>query len=237
MSDRGGTESGAQHMITVTMRRPTVRALSEDDFALYLFQAVECDQGGGTPLVWASIREFAPTMTLSWSAGTYAYAAAADGGATGSVADAVSSGSLCPAGAGQIVAVGANAVTSTSPCPGDPAYITLLNRTSTPYACGLAQNSPTHDRMPAPFCAFPLYGNNLVFLAPLPRIALSFGTRRLRTGEPVGEIVGPTVLVDLTRPGPSHLGFDINDSWSSEGACTTDVGVGSLANALIIPSG
>ncbi|MCK8679991.1 hypothetical protein [Streptomyces lichenis] len=216
---------GARRLIVLTMPEPTVRALREGGYALSLCHAVGCDQRDGVPLVWAVLRDLAPTTTLAWTAETYAYAAAPP-----------TPPRLCPVGAGEVVAVGADAATAPYDRPGgDPGAVTVLNTTRTPYTCGLAQTPPIGgDGLPAPYCAVPLHGGHLVFLTPLPRITLAFGTRPLRPGSPAGDIVGPTVLLDLTRPGPAHLGFDLHRGWSSRDARTTPVGLGgALAAALI----
>ncbi|MCS0635039.1 hypothetical protein NX801_05075 [Streptomyces sp. LP05-1] len=235
-----GETAGTRRLIVLTMPEPTVRALHEGGYTLSLCHAVGCDQGGGAPLVWATIREFAATTTLAWTAETYVCTTAAS---VPGAAHRRGSGSpgrtrLHPVRAGQIVAAGPDAVPVPCPHPGDPAAVTVLNSTRAPYSCGLAQTPPAGgDGLPAPYCAFPLHGGHLVFLTPLPRITLAFGTRPLRPGSPAGDIVGPTVLVDLARPGPAHLGFDLHRGWSSRDNRTTALGLGALTGALIEPTG
>ncbi|GAA2395955.1 hypothetical protein GCM10010420_21900 [Streptomyces glaucosporus] len=227
-----GAGSARTLMVDLTMPQETVRLLAEGNYRLCLFHAVECDQGGGSPLVWATTASYAPSTTLSWQETTYAYASTDE-----PVRDTVVTGrSFAKAGPGQVVDVASNALASVAPVQGESPYITVRNLTGTPFSCGLAQSAPAAREAPAPYCAFPLYGNNLVFVAPLPRVALTFTTRPLYAGSPVDRVLGPTVLVDLERACPAGLRYDINAGWSADGPYAAPIPLDAFRDSLIVPS-
>jgi hypothetical protein len=238
----GGTGAGGaphagrgQHrVIDLALPQDTVQALAAGGYRLCLFKAVTCDLHGGRPLVWAATTAYRTSMTLDWDDGPYGYAATDEPG-DGTV---VRGSDQQRTELGGIVDVGGNAVTTADPRPGDPRFVTVLNTTTGPFTCGLAESAPLGGGAPAPYCAFPLYGGNLVFLAPLPRVALAFTSLPLAAGEAVRYVVGPTVLVDLDRTaGPAALGYDIDRGWSWRGPQTVPVRIGGLTDALIVPSG
>jgi hypothetical protein len=184
--------------------------------------------------VWAPTTAYRTSKTLDWSDGPYGYACTDELG-DGTV---VRGCDRQRTDLGGIVDVGAHAVTSADPRAGDPRFVTVRNTTAGQFTCGLAESAPLGGGGPAPYCAFPLYGGNLVFLAPLPRVALAFTSLPLGAGAVALHLVGPTVLVDLARTaGPAALGYDIDRGWSWRGPYAAPVGIGGLAEALIVPSG
>lgn len=225
---------GAPHLIDLRLSQPTVHALTASGYRLCLFRAVTCDLAGGRPLVWGVTSAYSVSMTLTWTDETYGYASTdeAGDGATVRACD------YQRIGTGRILDVGANAVTTLDPRAGDPRFVTALNATTTPVTCGLAGRTPLGAGLPHPYCAFPLRGRHLVFLAPLPRVGLTFTSLPLVAGAVVAHIPGPMVLADLgPTGGRAALTYDIDGGWSWHGPQVTHVGVGGLTKALIVPSG
>lgn len=225
--------SGNPLMIDLTLPQATFRALAEGGYRLCLFKAVTCDLAGGRPLLWAATTAYRPTMTLAWTDDTYGYASldeCADDGV-------VHAWDYDRIDVGHVLDVGANAVTTVDPRPGNPRYVTATSSTASPLTCGLAERAPVGGALPGPYCAFPLYGGTFVFLAPRPQVALAFTSLPLTAGAVAVHLPGPTVLADLGRSGGRvALAYDINSGWSWHGPQVTPVGIGGLTDALIVPS-
>jgi len=101
---------------------------------------------------------------------------------------------------------------------GHAGAVAILNTTSTMFTCGISGGT---DSEPAPYCAFPLYGNHLQTLVPLGKILLMFATREVAPGTVVEHFYdaartsfGPGVLIDLTGATQRALTYDINTGWS-----------------------
>lgn len=224
---------GSQLMIDLSLPQGTFQALTGGGYRLCLFKAVVCDLAGGQPLLWAATTAYRPSMTLTWTDDTYGYAS------TDECADnaTVHAWDCTRIGVGQILDVGANAVTTVDPRPGHPRFVTATSGTTSPLSCGLAQRTPLGGPLPSPYCAFPLYGGTFVFLAPQPRVALAFTSLPLTPGSVVTHLPGPTVLADLGQSGGRvALAYDINSGWSWHGAQVASIGTGGLTDALIVPS-
>jgi hypothetical protein len=96
---------------------------------------------------------------------------------------------------------------------GEAGSISFLNLTGRAFTCGVGEGG-------APFCAFPLYGGNLLCIEPVARIVARWSTGPVPAGTVVGSAVGPPaaygpgVLVDYAGAGQRDLRYDINAGWS-----------------------
>ncbi|WP_433891242.1 hypothetical protein [Streptomyces sp. CA-111067] len=221
------------YTLTLTLPPATVSALAAGGFRLCLMHAVRCDTADGVPLVWATTTGYATATSLNWPAEPYGYAA------TSRTADGSPGGArdMRPVGLGRVLDVGANALTSINPLPGDPRYVTARSTASAPMVCGAAEHAPVGPDAPAPYCCFPLHGGAFVFFTPLPQVALAFTALPLAAGTAVRHLPGPTVLADVGASGRVELGYDIDAGWSWQDQDVTPVPLNGLTRALVVPTG
>jgi hypothetical protein len=131
------------YTLALTLPPSTVSALAAGGFRLCLMHAVRCDTADGVPLVWATTTEYATATSLNWAAEPYGYAA------TSRTADGSPGGArdMRLVALGQVLDVGANALTSINPLPGDPRYVTARSTAPAPMVCGAA-GTPRSARAP-----------------------------------------------------------------------------------------
>ncbi|NUR31564.1 MAG: hypothetical protein HOV83_37960 [Catenulispora sp.] len=201
--------------VTVALSGQTVRALTDADFKLSAFHGVSCAEGGGAALVWAQTATFtSPSIALMWNEDYSAYGSTLTPPSASSSAVIVGTDTV-PAAFGQAFDVGPHAVL-TPDSPGYPGVIALQNTTSTPFTSGISLPAPIGTPAVAPICAFPLYGNNSVYIGPSPNVLLMFATPPFAVGTPVRRPYGPTVAVDISISGAVNLRYDINAGWSGD---------------------
>lgn len=200
-----------EYRITLSMTPETLEALDASGYALYGFAAVACSDTAGRPLVWARVQRYGARTVVRWS-GRYEAYTSTDAIRPGRPVLPGFSAAIEP---GQVLTVRNPAGTGEVTLGPGGENILILNRTQTPFTCGISQN---REGEAAPACAFPLYGNGLQIIAPLPKVLLMFSTSRYEPGAVAGVATGPGVLVDMAGATERALGFDINAGWSWGGA-------------------
>jgi hypothetical protein len=200
-----------QYQVQISMTAATVTALTESGSRLQAFRAVQSSDRAGRPLLWRS-PDYSATTYVDWTSRYFAYT------------------SRSAIKAGQRVVVGFQAVIDTGQtlnvtsggigevsAEGRAGEISILNTTTTQFTCGIG--GPADN--PEPTCAFPLYGNHLQRIVPLPKILLMFSTQPLVPGTVISGTImttltsfGPAVLVDLGSESDRAVSYDINTGWS-----------------------
>jgi hypothetical protein len=198
------------YQITIQLHDETMQALVEGGFALFAFQPVQASAAGGQPVLWLDSKALAQNIMLSWSPAYSAYISQSRIVVNGTI----SVTAKAPIAFGQVLEVQQDGtVQVTGGGPSDA--ISILNKTSTPYTCGVelqfAEGTP-------PIAAFPLYGNSLDAVAPLPQLLLLFETYPAQAGQILGRTLAQGLLVDFADGGQRTVSFDINKGWSWGGA-------------------
>jgi hypothetical protein len=200
------------YQVTVTMAPATVTALVDSGCSLYVLRAVESADLAGRPLLW---------MSAGYSVNTYVTWQDNYDGVTSP--DMISAGQRVAAGfsaaldIGQLLGVQAGGIGYVSSA-GQPGALSILNTTSTYFTCGIGAGTGTAA---APFCAFPLYGNNIQVVVPLQKILLVFASQVIPPGTVIDNTYvkaltssGPGVLIDLTSASQRALSYDVNGGWT-----------------------
>lgn len=227
-------QQGSRYTIDIRLGGATADGLRRGGFRLYAYKAVACDQGGGSPTVWASGSRFDRTVSLTWREDYRAFATEQPITAASCFLEEptrpVELGELLTAGPGGRLA-GATGTRGTT-LPGEPGGVVLYNTTRRLLTCGLAQPSPLGCG-PAPVCALPLHGQNADVITPLQQVALAFSTTPARVGSVPGRLHGPAVLVDLSRGRLADLRYDLDGGWSWDGETASWLPAGSFAETLV----
>ena len=205
-----------QYLVTINMSQETVTRLVSSGYVLQVFRAVQASDLAGRPLLWMSPAYSAET-DVTWNDGYDAYTSpspiTAGTQLTIGFSAAIEAGQLLEVSAG-----GVGEVTSA----GHAGALSILNTISTYFTCGIGGGAASSD--PAPFCAFPLYGNNLQRVVPLEKVLLMFSTEALTPGTVIDDsyavaltAYGPGLLVDVAGATQRALSYDVNDGWSGGG--------------------
>ena len=198
------------YSISVQMSQDTVNALSQNNFVLYGFKAVRTT-APGAPLVWFQTTAYGLDTNLSWDQEYQAY---------------TSTSAIVPGGEvratnsyktdlGQTLDVTDKSGTGTVVQDGTAGAISLLNKTSTQFTCGISERQPNGGVTPT--CAFSLFGNNLDVIAPIQRVLLLFSTLPVNTGTVIYKAYSAGLLIDLTGTTSRTVSYDVNAGWSWSG--------------------
>lgn len=193
--------------VDISMSQDTVTALTAQGFKLYGFKAVKTTAGGGAPVVWFQTSTFGLTTAVNWTEQYQAYT---------TNSQAITNGQITATNAYDIDLKQTLDVTSTTgvgsvdTLNGTANAISILNKTSTPFTCGISQ---LQGGVATPLCAFPLNGNMLDVIAPIEQVILMFATTAVNTGSVVYQAFSQGVLLNLTSEPKMPCSFDINKGW------------------------
>ncbi|HKX29368.1 MAG TPA: hypothetical protein VJ302_16850, partial [Blastocatellia bacterium] len=186
------------YTVTIKMNSATVTALINSGNYLFGFKAVQSSDQAGRPLVWSRTQDFSTTTAVNWTNQYNAYTSHTDI-EPGALIQVVFSAPALTGQTLEVVAGGTGSVVNSGPTYA----ISVLNTTTTPFTCGLAEGSAA-----SPLCAFPLYGNNLQTITPLEKILLLFSTEPTDPGTVVStfynnlllarESLSQGILIDMT---------------------------------------
>jgi hypothetical protein len=200
--------------LNISMSKDTVDDLAGNGSQLYVLRAVQSSDQSGRPVVWSVTKDFSVLTTLRVPAGLQVYTSF-DSVTKGTQIDVAFTAGIQT---GQTLRVGNNAI-GTVKLNGLAGTVSILNTTTTPFACGLSGTD--NDGKLAPFCAFPLFGKNKSTITPLDRILLQFFTDSIETGavlegplaRNLDATTTPGLLIDMTGASPATVSFDINQGW------------------------
>jgi hypothetical protein len=202
-----------EYQVTVTMSPETVAALDRSGSNLYVFRAVQADDRAGLPVVWMRPPYSARTYVV-WQHGHNAYTASCPVEA----GQPVQPGFVAAIEEGQLLSVHGGG-TGTVSWDGHPGTISVHNTTATYFTCGIGCGD-IHSGG-SPYCAFPLYGNNLQVVVPLQKILLMFSTLVIAPGTIIDDFYaraqmsfGPGVMIELVTATERALSYDINNGWA-----------------------
>ncbi|AUX43503.1 uncharacterized protein SOCE26_049520 [Sorangium cellulosum] len=199
------------YAIDIAMDQNTVNALSNSGYYLYGFKGVQTTMKGGAPLVWFQTDTFSLATHVSWEEQFQAYT---------SLSSIIPKGQIKASAAydidlGQTLQVQDPKGTGAVVQGGTPGAISILNQTTTQFACGISQVQDVGGTPTAtPLCAFPLYGNGLDVMAPIELVLLSFATLQINTGTVIYKAFSQGILIHLTGVTERAVSFDINKGWS-----------------------
>lgn len=202
----GNLLGATAYKVMIEMSDETVNALSNGQYLLYGFKAVQASIGGGAPLVWFQTAEYAKSTGVDWEIQYEAYTSRSKiipgGQITGISAYPIDLGQslevMTAQGTGDVVA-------------GAAGLISIENLTTTPLTCGISE---VVDGTAQALCAFPLYGNSLDAIIPIQKVMLSFSTQVVNTGTVIEKAYSQSIFIDLTAATSRSVKFDINTGWS-----------------------
>jgi hypothetical protein len=198
------------YSIDIQMSQDTVNSLSQNNFVLYGFKAVRTT-APGAPLVWFQTTAYGLDTMLSWDQEYQAYtstSAIVPGGE-------VRATNSYKTNLGQTLDVIDKSGTGMVTQDGTAGAISILNKTSTQFTCGISERQPNGGVTPT--CAFSLFGNNLDVIAPIQRVLLLFSTLPVNTGTVVYKAYSAGLLIDLTGTTSRSVSYDVNAGWSWSG--------------------
>lgn len=199
------------YSVAITMNQNTVSMLSEYDYYLYVFKAVNSSIQNGQPTVWVQTQTFSLNTTISWQEQYGAYTSLQTSLSDGTQINASAS---YPINLGSTLQVSASTGTGQVVTTGTASAIDILNQTNTQFTCGISQTSSTGQNI---LCALPLFGNNLDVIQPVEQILLTFATNAVNTGTVVYQAFAPSLMVDMTGAtnNTRSVSYDINTNWQA----------------------
>ncbi len=192
------------YSVKITLHNPTLTALKEGGYSLYIFKAVQVTRDDGNVTVWFSNDSYLTQITKSWSDNYQAYISNIQS----------SSSSSIPIKLGQIAIVNENGNLSSQE-DGINGAISIYNKGETQYTCGIKQ---AIEDSYGPQCALPLYGKQIDVIEPVQKIFLVFDTQTFQPGDVVDVVYNTGVLIDFTGVEERSVGYDINTGWDANNA-------------------
>lgn len=209
-SGSGGAPAGS-YQVTVSMAGPTVTALLESGYHLYVFKAISASDTAGRPLVWFWTQHYSQNTVLEWEEQYSAYTSFTPIAPPAPISVGASY-AIAPGQVLDFQMEGVGVVTN----QGQPGVLEIDNQTTSPSTCGIAQPHHVAGDVNAstPICALPLYGKHSQSFTPVAKVLLFFATAPVTPGTPVETALGASVLIDLTDAKARSVSYDINDGWS-----------------------
>lgn len=234
--------------VTITLTPGTRDQLIAIAYALYVMKAVKfgpqgvpfppsnafialptgAGLGGGAPLIWRVVTQLFDNMTVAWAPDLKAYIS------TDPIVDqqTVTAQASAAVALGQTVDVSATGGLTVVNGGGTGAVV-MDNQGTTEWTSGMMQgpSGPT-----APYCAFPLPGQDTGVMTPLDQVLLMFTLNTLKAGAVIQTAYSAGLLVDAGAADRS-VTYDINAGWSAGGAAwATAVPALSNLDPLLIQS-
>ncbi|MDN3556117.1 hypothetical protein [Halomonas maura] len=213
--------------LEIQLSNATLDSLRTGGYALFVLLPVVSSNQSGVPLVWLCRENYLATIRVVIPETNLGYIATASIAADRTIAI----GSQTPVACHQRVDVGASGTLSTT--TGELPGIYFDSASGAPrYTCGLARRG---DGEPAPYCAFDLYPDLTVSLAPSPAILAFFATSRYRPGTYLEASLGAGLYLPTPPGTTTRVGYDTGDGWQADaGAKASQVPSGTpLAERLI----
>lgn len=214
-ADADAAAAGTPYQVLIVMDSQTVEALSNGQYKLYGFKAVQASSGGGQPLVWFSTTQYSANTSVDWTEEYQAYTSKAQIQANVKITASFST----PINLGQTLNVVQNGL-GTVVSGGVSTAITIKNNTDvvtppTQFTCGISQKK---DNVITPLCAFPLYPGFKDVIAPIQRVMLTFSNDPVNTGVVIMQSFSPGLMIDLTADNFREVSFNIVTGWSWGGS-------------------
>jgi hypothetical protein len=195
--------------VVVFVDQTTLTALKSLGYALYALKGFETTNAQGKALVWGETTGFADTTTFI-STGEYQAFVTTSTEVGGNV---VTTRAVAAVTLGDIATFTlANGLTVTP--GGNPAGVTIVNSTTTPYTAGLSARSMDAGGDFSPVASVPLYGLSEDIIAPVDKFLVTFSTAGAPVGTPFPHSVTQSLLIDMTDQTLLEATFDINTGWS-----------------------
>lgn len=245
------------YTVTINMDADTISALSQSNFYLYGFKAVSSSDKAGRPLTWfkmGSEKKILSKTYVEWSDNYQAYISN----------DKIVENTQIRVGNPVDIKTGQTweldkGVTNMGPSND----ISILNETGDQLTCGISEKLDDQAEF-QPYCAFPLYSQNLQIITPIEKILMMFSTENVAPGTVVtylydlkatganagtyhAKVIETAVesnnlasilsgiLIDLTGSTQREVTYSINEGWNwGEGVWAEDVAVTANLVPLLI---
>ncbi len=201
--------------IDIALSAPTITALSNGGYYLYVLLGTTMTDGAARPVLWEARRDFGVATKVTWSSDVSAYASSSSIGP----GKAVSMINDPPIKGGQTLKVAKTGI-GTAKIGGPAHMITIKNQSAVQFASGLACANSKGTMVP--FVVAPLYGKQSNQCFPAPKALLNFSTKKYAPGTIIGSVqpkvlamaaFGSSLLVDLSGANKRSVAFDINRGW------------------------
>jgi hypothetical protein len=211
--------NASKYQVVITMPQATADTLNAQGFKLYGFKAVN-GPGAGMPVVWFATATYGLNTRIQW---TESYRVFTSRTASISPTTQVSVDNDYPAALNDVLTVTSPTGTGQVADGGPQDAISVVNATSTPFACGISQLQS--DGTYAPLAVFPLYGNSEDEMVPVEMVFLMFASSTVDTGTVVEKSFSSGIFIDLTGASQDASGavtrsvaYDLNAGWSDNQA-------------------
>jgi hypothetical protein len=210
--------SASRYRVVITMSRETADTLNQNGVRLYGFKAVS-GPTSGKPVVWFATGDYGLSTTVEWTESYKAFTSRTTnvGPGTQILVD-----NDYPVALNDILTVDSPTGTGTVADGGPVDAISVVNATSTPFACGISQQQA--DGTYAPLAVFPLFGHSEDEMVPVEKVFLMFDSSSANTGTVIERSFSSGIHIDLTGAPQDASGavtrsvsFDINSSWTANG--------------------
>lgn len=220
------------YQVNIALDSNTLAALNNGGYQMQVYKGARSSaHKAGFPVVWFTLSEFSPNVSLNWTTdyGGYFSDTIAEPEAT------VVLSTASPMELGEVFTLNSDGSGTLSSGGLDTAYSfeSLIPEQRT---CGLTATSPGGQI--SPICAFPQYASIENILEPYEMILVLFTQTPLNTGSVVQTAVSKSVSMILSPSVPSlDVSFDIETSWNTGGSLYAKANPANfeLAPALIIP--
>lgn len=197
-----------KYQVTINMSQDTVKALSESNYSLYCFRAVQCWHKSGMPLVWRR-QGYSLTTIIEWSEEYEVYTSPQK------LNPGIKLGShnSYPIELGQKFLVDSSEGLGKIKQNGVDDAIAIYNQTQRQFTCGISVK--TENDTANPICALPIFGDKTQVIIPLNKILLLFSTMQVKTSTAILKAESSGILIDLTKA-PENLrtvNYNINKGW------------------------
>jgi hypothetical protein len=206
-AEKKGETNMSGYSINITYDADTQKALN-NTYTLYGCKAVKSPLPGGQPLAWFIDSTFlGEGLSVTWNESYQGFISKSkliSGGV-------ITTDASIDADPGDKVYVD-DSGNLTAGNGGDPHGITIVNKSSTPYTCGISELQGTTM---VPMCAFALHGMSGDDIVPIEKVLLYFQTQPVDTGTVLEQTGTQGVLVDLTENPNVAVTYDIDKGWST----------------------
>jgi hypothetical protein len=205
-----GAGADSIYEVVVSIPDETLDKLSDNGYYLYGFKAVQA-RGNGKPVVWFRTDNYSQSTAVEWSEKYQVYTSKSAIVPNGTI----TASNSYPVKLGQTLEVTGAQGTGDVVDGEIPGAISIQSMIDKEYTCGISQKVGAKVET---LCAFPLFSNFEVAIAPIQKVMLLFATDVMDTGTVLIKSASQSVMVDLTTANQRSIGFDLSQGgWVTGG--------------------